>query len=247
MTQRFIFSRTAANLGPAVALIFAVASWCAAQSQGEADFNPAHIVRTYSVHHSTPLQIIPESDFSVTLTQDDATPLGAVLKALADHKSAGLPGSGDYQAVEKEHRIDVVPYQVLGVDGSEHRVTPVMSHAISFPKMSRSITATFDLIASQISLTSGKKVVVANQPYYRMDGTAELDAAAELPGDVIEKLADQLGTVFSYQVRYENRVSTYYLSIYPVVNQKIYGTLKNNKAPGTQVQSSPNPFFKKDQ
>ena len=185
-------------------------------------------------------------DLSVTISDNTTTPIEAIQLLLSEHKSAGFSGAGDYQIITHDHRIDVVPNQVLGANGAQHPVTSVMSYPVSFPKAVRKVAETLDLIANLITQASGRKVLLLHQPF-RLSEQVELGANAELPGDIIERLASQIGTTISYQLRFDATDAIYYMTVYPVSDPKARGLLKNSKLPGSSPSATPvNSFFKKD-
>ena len=147
----------------------------------------------------------------------------------------------DYQVTQQTNRIDVLPNQVRGANDAFHPVTPVMSHPISFPKLQRSVAQTLMLITSQISQASGKKVTLLWEPFNERD-QVEIGADAELPGDLLARLASTIGTVLSYQCMYDD--GDYYLSLIPVT-ATVIGNLVNNPTPGPQPPT-PMHFYTKD-
>ncbi len=199
-----------------------------------------------TAYGSMKLLFTPQTSFSAGLSQDDSTPYLALHSVFAQYKSAGLYGADGYQVIQQTSRIDVVPFQVLGANGSWHSVVPVMSHVVTFPASERTVEDTLTVLLEQVSQASGKKVLLMSDPFASYTGRITLGAGGELPGDIIAKIAQTLGVTLSYQCTFDASNSVYYVNIYPVA-ATVSGSLYNNKAPGAaQTQPAHSVFFTKD-
>lgn len=65
----------------------------------------------------------PRFDFSVTLDNSAATTYLAAQAVVDAYSASGGPGV--YHVVQRKHRVDVVPFQVLSIDGSLRNVQPL--------------------------------------------------------------------------------------------------------------------------
>lgn len=211
----------------------------------EAPFeNQAQLRSIVLVHNGVPqIRIVnPITDFSVTLNASVTAPLLAAQSVLAAYVGAGRPGI--YSAVVLNDRVDVIPAQVLGVDGAMRNVTPIMSEPVTFPIATRSIAETLQLVADDVSLESGFKVILLNFPGSPLD-TLELGSSGLPARDVIAEIGTMLNRPVSFQCLYDPGSKTYYLSVIAVVPDPVpggpaqHGTIK----PTPTVGPPNSPFF----
>jgi hypothetical protein len=155
----------------------------------------------------------PVGDFSVTFGSADSTPYMASQSVLSAYSGARLPGV--YRIVQQNGRVDFVPAQVLGVSGSMLAVRPLMSSPIKLPLATRSVLDTLTSIVDQISVQSGKKVILLSAPFGGRE-TIELAAAGEGAADVISDIGNTLRVPLSFRCLYDATDTTYYLLIQAV-------------------------------
>lgn len=199
-----------------------------------------------TIHGLRKVAFTPQTHFSATLTQDDSTPYLALHSVLAQYKSAGLYAADGYRVVQQANRIDVLPAQVLGANASVHKAVPVTSYPVTFPSSERTVEQTLALLFQQVSLVSGKKVILMSDPFVSSKTKITMGANAESPGDILEKIGQSVGATLSYQCLFDASDATYYVNIYPVA-ASVTGSLYNSKAPGTpQPQPAHSIFFTKD-
>src|SRR6185312_6329464 len=120
------------------------------------------------------LLFTPKANFSATLTQEKSTPYFALKSVLAQYKTAGLYATDGYQVIQQANRIDVLPYQVLGANGSMRKVTPVMGYPVTFPPNERTIEDTLALLFQQASLASGKRITLLSDPFTRSNAKVSI-------------------------------------------------------------------------
>lgn len=162
----------------------------------------------------------PVSDFTVVLDTVDSSPYLAAQSVLGAYKSAGRPGT--YQVVQQNNRVDVVPAQVLGADGSTRHVTPVMSRPVTFPRAKRTLPDTVKLIVDALASESGFKVIPLNLPGQLLE-QVELGATGESAADVIENLGKSLNRSVSFQCLFEPNEKAYYLNLKSVTAPPVPG------------------------
>jgi hypothetical protein len=191
------------------------------------------------------LLFTPQVDFSATLTQQDSTPYLALHSVLSQYKDRGLLEADGYQVLQRADRFDVLPSQVLGANGSMHKVVPVSSYAVTFPEADRTVDETLTLLFQQVSQASGKQVSLLYDPFTTSKTTIAMGANRELPGDILAKIGQSVGATLSCQCLFDASDSAYYVNIYPVVSS-VNGKPYNNSAPGTP-EPAPSSFSTKDQ
>lgn len=156
------------------------------------------------------MRAMPVASFSVTLGATDTSPYQAVQTVLYTYQNAGLPGG--YTVVQSENRVNVIPSQVLGADGSMRAVTPMMGQPVTFPVATRGAEDTIQLIIDQISSKKGVKAFLLNVPFGNLD-MIELGAAGRPARDVIGDIGAKLNRPISFQCLYEPTDKTYYLNV----------------------------------
>jgi hypothetical protein len=132
---------------------------------------------------------------------------------LGAYRNAAEPGVyGVYKVVLQTNRVDVVPAQVLGADGSLRDVTPIMSRSISFPAAKRFLPDTVQLIAEALSAESGFKIGLVGLEGFLLE-QVELGANGESAADVIEKVGASLNRKISFRCTFDPGARTYYLAL----------------------------------
>jgi hypothetical protein len=184
----------------------------------------------------------PVTDFSVTLGEMDSTPYLAAQAALSAYKSAGRPGF--YTVVELNNRVDVMPSQVLGANGAMKTITPIMSYPVSFPPATRTLSDTLQLLVSDVSRASGRKVILLNIPGGLLE-TVELGASGLPARDVVAEIGTALKRPVSFQCLYDVGSSTYYLDVMSVTPDPVPGGPPQHGYPKPRPTVGPidSPFF----
>ncbi len=160
-------------------------------------------------------------------------PVAAVQTILAATKADPLLGG--YTFSQHGIYIEVLP--------AVSRRTPLSQAIITIPYGERTAAATFDLIAAQMSVASGKSVRVLNQPF--LAGTLIPFAADKTAAfAVLERFSDLIGP-FSFHLVYEPREKDYYLNLQGITVDIASGSLHANKAAG-KVNPQSSLFFTKD-
>jgi hypothetical protein len=184
----------------------------------------------------------PVTDFSVTLGQSDSSSNAAAQSALSAYKAANRPGF--YAVIPLNGRVDVIPTQVLGSNGSIQTMTPVMSQPVSFPLATRTIADTLQLLVDDVSRASGSKVILLDAPGLALQ-TVDLSASGQPARDLIANLGKALNSPVSFQCLYDAGAATYYLNVMAVAADPVaggpgkHGTIK----PLPTVGPSDSPFF----
>ena len=182
-------------------------------------------------------------EFTFTLESSDSTPYSAAESVLGAYIQAGLPGV--YNVVQENNRIDVIPLQVRGPNGSLRAVKPVMSSSVSFPMTTRSVVDTIALITKAIAAQSGAKVLPLNLPFGLLE-TVEFGATGQSASQTIEDLGVALGRTLSYQCLYDATSKTYYLNLTGVAASPVPGKITPPKAKAHPRTGTPDsPFFVK--
>jgi hypothetical protein len=184
----------------------------------------------------------PVTDFNVTLGQTDSSSYLAAQSVLSAYKGAGRPGV--YAVIQSNNRVDVIPTQVLGANGSMQSVTPVMSQPVTFPPATRSIADTLQLLVDDVSRASGFKVLLLNAPGLPLE-TVELGAAGQPARDVVATLATALKRPLSFQCLYDAGSQTYYLNVIAVAPDPVPGgpAQRGRIKPVPTVGPADSPFF----
>lgn len=185
----------------------------------------------------------PVIPFSVTLGSGDLSPELVAQSVLSAYKQAGGPGT--YTVVSLKNRVDVMPTQVLGSDGSLKSInTPIMSQPVTFPVATRSLSDTLQLLLNDVSRESGFKMVLLDIPGSQTEAVA-LGAAGVPARDVIANMGAALNRTVSFQSLYDVASKTYYLNVMAVAADPVAGGPPHHGYINPQPTVGPanSPFF----
>ncbi len=118
---------------------------------------------------------------------------------LEAYYNAALPGT--FEVVKRDDGVDILPGSLTGIDGSEKKVTPIMSRLVSFPNQERSVAATFQALVDSLSSASGKRILLGNVPFPD-DLTVSIGATNEVATSVLSKISSALRPI-SFFLLYE--------------------------------------------
>lgn len=175
--------------------------------ENQAELRTVTVARGGGAHESL---TNPSTDLSVTLTERDASPFLAAQEVLSAYEKAGLPGV--YTVVPRNDRVDIVPTQVLGANGSMTILTPVMNRTVTFPLGTRTVEETLQMLVGQVSTESARKVVLLSVPAGPFE-SVELGASGIPARELLANLAVALNRSISFQCLYAAGNGTYYLDV----------------------------------
>lgn len=204
----------------------------ASQLKVPVDFEEA----PFALQTSGPLRSLP-----VHFVPGEGDALAAVRTIVDADDSAGF--SARYTVAEDGNVITVVPAASQNVTNSVSPRVPISEVPVTIPYESRTIAATVDLIAAQISRVSGATVKVLNQPYL-LGERVILGASNEPAISVLNRLSG-LAAPTSFKLIYDPVERNYYLNLSLInkftPNQSGFAATKlTNRPPASS------PLFTKD-
>jgi hypothetical protein len=156
----------------------------------------------------------PVVDFNIAFSQFATTPYLAAQELVASYESRRLPGY--YKVIQSNRRVDVVPDQVLGKNGTKRNVVPIMSRLVSFPPETRSTEDVLQLIFDQIFKETGSKVILI-EPAFPPSVTFRFGADRQSGADIVSAIGTLLHTPLSFRCTYSPTDRVYYFIVQAVV------------------------------